>query len=409
MSRFVFVLFMVLALPLTLTAQDTPDDPPDLYITVQLDTRGGAPSEAQIDDFVNLMNALNDALTLQGINTAFFDLPPAIAPERLPFFQPADADLDVTSFTLPIMSVRYLNTETEAFINFTPFAQYTFPPLPIGAYTFAGSIQLDGDIVPETTDIITAMTAMGAYIAGDCAAALPLIDATLTNETIAQTATINLYDFRFALAACAYVSGDAEFTIATYEDMIDMMADDDSFYQFAIADTAINLAWVHAEQGDDQAALDTLDTYTLTTYENYVFLPPVTALEAVELYARLGAYDSAQAELDALLTYILTQYDDSRPSTLVAHLYTVRGQLYAATGEVDQAFAAYNTALDADPDYPTVYFFRAQLFSSEGMVNSAETNYQLFLDMVDAYLESPRRYPEDLTPYIEQAQKALDE
>ncbi len=57
------------------------------------------------------------------------------------------------------------------------------------------------------------------------------------------------------------------------------------------------------------------------------------------------------------------------------------GTAFAQKGEYDQAIAAYNNALKADPLYASAYFYRAQIWEEKGNIDKAIDDYSKVIEL----------------------------
>lgn len=419
MKRFLLISLILMAgLAVWSPAQSQEDSPP-LYLIVSSelppndDTTEGV--AGLVPQFFDVLRANLLTAGVSPIFIAYDDIskyPDYFVTGPSPDFLPTSALLS--------LQIRPFMEQLAVYVS--PFGNYMFPPLPLGHFGWQTVRIIQSDCPDSIKSAADITSGIGLYVARECEAALSFlesdaaaIDASGTTETELIVGTFIQSSTRFYRAGCAYHLGDIEAAIALYEEARTYDAEPTEGQAPAAHDhTAINLAWLYLEIDEADEARALLDTYR-------GFYPPNIGDYSVgrfgaraDLYLRLGEPQTAIAEFDFLLELALTRpdpfdsgirYDQLFPFQF-ARIYAARGHVYAQAGQSDLALTDFNTAIENDPDYAKVYFWRGILYLEQGLNAESRADLERFLSLAADNVDI---WEQDLQPLIAEAERRLEE
>lgn len=314
----------------------------------------------------------------------------------------------------PIISMRIQTFGEDDALYITPYAAFEFRSLPYGSQGVATVVVLDDDAALEVGVQLTA--GMALYTDRACLEALSLFDAayeTISADPEAFSTVLLAPTVQFYRGNCLYQLGDidgaidAYTTALTHPDIDTQPGPDDVVDPRSYGDfTRINLAYIYVEQGDNAAAIDTLNVTQgmLTTYSSTETVYRFAT--RADLYIAAGDVDAGLAEMDELISLLATG-EGLLVEELFAQAYTQRGRILGDLGEdVDAAFADFATAIEINPDYPFAYYWRGLLHRQNGDNAAAQEDLTTFIELSADY---DNYYEQNIVTFVTRARALLDE
>lgn len=407
-----FLVFVVLYLSLPLLAQEEHT----LYIYAEINPPGRTgshsfqPGESHFTPL--FFEKLRDNLRADGVHPVFVTSPEADS--RYPDFFEDAADyptlFEPEEHTLSLTLLTFFDQDS---VYLSPFAAYQFEPLPMGSFGYVAIATMTPER-PESVDLAAELAAgMALYIGRECEKALPHLETVKQNAVFIKDGFFLYGNVRFYMGSCEYVLNHPDTAVALYTDAI--AYEDEQARGTSAADARIftdnpntNLAWLLVEAGELDSARKLLDDYRGIDY-------PFTShdierfLERADLYIRIGAETAALDELNAVIDHALTEVQADSDRFLddeLARLYAERGWRAARIGNRGAALTDFQTAIDTDPAYPKVYFWRGLIRYLMADFAAAQDDLEQFIALAPDY---DNYYEDNLTPFMAQAAAILDD
>lgn len=358
---------------------------------------------------LELYAMLRDILIAEGFTPVFIQ---ASSAKHYPdFFEPL-ADYE----TLPNFWKRAFSISSASLYGgtadsmiLTPFVGHQSPPLPMGEFGLASLASISIERPASLEEVARLSAGMALYTSYHCDHALPYLEEASTNPDLIDDWLI-FSNTMFYRAACEYDQGQIENAITSYQAVLDYSYEDAPFDPLRITDyTAINLAWVYAQQGQHDQGLALLDAYATFDYGEYGRGGEAERfLRRADVYLALDAGDAAIAEITRLITIAIDQnaaavaagQPEVFSSRAMARLYAERGQRYWQLGQTELALADFDQAVQIDDHYPKTYYWRGVLYYDQQVFDQSRADLERFLALAPDYNDY---YEEDLTPYLNQA------
>jgi tetratricopeptide (TPR) repeat protein len=360
---------------------------------------------------------LRDMLLAQGVTPVFLSYASGgTYPEF--FADPADYE-DAPGFWERSVSVSVVAYQNNDLVNLSPFSMYEFDPLPVGTSGLMMSVMISPDRENSMDAVVALSTGMALYTIRECDKAIPYFEAATQNTDLIENAMAAYEGANFYRANCEYVLGNPQQAIEAYTAALEFEGEmdlDPSMDPRIFDDlTAINLAWVYIQIGENARALELLNTFYDVDYLSYSSRETNRFLERAELYLALDEGEAAIREITRLIDIVveangtdLTQIDAKAyfATDELARLYAERGWRYGKLGMGEEALADYDKAIQTDPTYPKAYYWRGLLYYEREDYERASVDFAQFLELAPDYYNL---YEEDLTPYIEAATNLIED
>ncbi len=414
MLRRFAVLCLLFLVPAVVVAQEAYEETGTLFLYVEWVEGIGGDEDDPLGLPTEILTALDVFFAESELDVTFLHAnDAAVLAERVAIFDDLD-DHDSQGLFAPssqIISLRFENYGPVDAVRITPFSGYVRPPLPTRSFGWTVAISLGGDNSGEIDDVVNAVAGVGGYVAQACDFALPYIEALAADTALAEDGLFVDVGFSTFMGSCLYFTDDLDGAIAAYETVVAYEGENDQVNARAITVyTATNLAWMYAQRGDVEDAVEILDAYSMTDFGGLSF-DRVTftgrelqgGLARANLYAELGEFETALAAFDEMLAFV-----DEQPTWFGddehARIYAERGWLRHTHENAIAALLDFERAIEIDPTYPKTYYYAAVVRESAGEMDLARENYARFLELVADY---DGYYEEDLTPFIERAEETL--
>jgi tetratricopeptide (TPR) repeat protein len=160
---------------------------------------------------------------------------------------------------------------------------------------------------------------------------------------------------------------------------------------------ATNAAYIYLMLDDHESAFnDNLGWGDLIT-NNFATL---ARTKRAQLYALAFDYDSAISDINIAIELA---EENELDNTILAELYTIRGEIIFLIYEWDRVLDNFNTALELDPNYAPAYFQRGVLYYTMAQREEALNDFKTYLE-----LAPEGNYAEQTEGYIDSIQIELD-
>lgn len=160
--------------------------------------------------------------------------------------------------------------------------------------------------------------------------------------------------------------------------------------------TIYNLSWTYVQLNDADNAIAVFDNLLQHSF----FRTRNEYARRARIYALLFDYDNAIVDINTAISW---EQNFQNSPTILAYLYTIRGEIIFLIYEWDRVEENFDTAIELDPTYAPAYFQRGILFYTMARREDALADFETYLE-----LDPDGIYAEDAQAHIESIQIEIE-